>query len=97
MKVLDLKCTGHGHAFEGWFGSEDDFQDQLQRGLVECPMCGDSDIRKQLSAPRLNISGAKAPAVQAPNPLNLRPMLGNPARPAARATNSPKWPPTSRR
>jgi hypothetical protein len=41
MKVLNLQC-GHGHGFEGWFGSEDDFQDQLGRGLVECPMCGDA-------------------------------------------------------
>jgi hypothetical protein len=41
MKVLNLQCA-HGHGFEGWFGSEDDFQDQLGRGLVECPMCGDT-------------------------------------------------------
>jgi hypothetical protein len=27
MKVLDLQCQ-HGHAFEGWFGSETDFQTQ---------------------------------------------------------------------
>ena len=33
MKVLNLQCT-HGHGFEGWFASEDAFQDQLQRGLV---------------------------------------------------------------
>jgi hypothetical protein len=53
MKVLDLQCQ-HGHAFEGWFGSEDDFQSQLARGLVECPLCGDAQIVKKLSAPRLN-------------------------------------------
>ena len=41
MKVLDLQCP-HAHSFEGWFGSEDDFQDQLARGLVECPVCGDT-------------------------------------------------------
>ena len=60
MKVLDLQC-GHGHSFEGWFGSEDDFQSQLLRNLVECPMCGNSSIVKKLSAPRLNL-GAKPPA-----------------------------------
>lgn len=58
MKVLDLQCA-HGHAFEGWFGSEDDFQGQLSRGLVECPMCGDITITKCLSAPRLNLGAAK--------------------------------------
>jgi hypothetical protein len=30
MKVLDLHCPA-GHVFEGWFASEDDFQNQLQR------------------------------------------------------------------
>ena len=55
MKVLDLQCT-HSHAFEGWFASEDDFQGQLARGLVECPLCGDRDITKKLSAPRLNLA-----------------------------------------
>ena len=59
MKVLDLQCQ-QGHVFEGWFGSEDDFQSQKQRGLVQCPMCADHHIEKRLSAPRLNL-GARAP------------------------------------
>ena len=62
MKVLNLQCT-HGHGFEGWFASEDDFQGQLARGLVECPLCGDQAVQKMPSAPRLNLSGAK-PAEQ---------------------------------
>ena len=66
MKVLDLQC-GHGHSFEGWFGSEDDFQSQLLRKLVECPMCGNSAIVKKLSAPRLNF-GAKPPSNEAAKP-----------------------------
>ena len=65
MKVLDLKCAGQ-HVFEGWFASEDDFQSQLGRGLVECPLCGDAAISKQLSAPRLNL-GATPPASPAAN------------------------------
>jgi len=60
MKVLDLNCQ-HGHVFEGWFASEDDFQSQKTRALVQCPMCGDAHIEKRLSAPRLNL-GAQAPA-----------------------------------
>jgi hypothetical protein len=60
MKVLNLQCA-HAHAFEGWFGSEEAFQDQLGRGLVECPMCGDAAITKLPSAPRLNL-GAVQPA-----------------------------------
>lgn len=57
MKVLDLQCQ-HQHSFEGWFASEDDFQSQNARSLVECPFCGDHLITKMLSAPRLNLSGA---------------------------------------
>lgn len=56
MKVLNLQCT-HQHGFEGWFGSEDDFTDQLARGLLSCPLCGDAEIQKMLSAPRLNLRG----------------------------------------
>ncbi|MDZ7892880.1 MAG: DUF1178 family protein [Rhodoferax sp.] len=59
MKVLDLSCLS-GHVFEGWFGSEDDFSTQLSHGLVQCPVCGSSSVHKKLSAPRLNLSRAKA-------------------------------------
>jgi hypothetical protein len=62
MKVLDLHCT-HGHNFEGWFASEDDFLSQQSRALVQCPLCGDAQISKKLSAPRLNLLGARS-AVQ---------------------------------
>jgi hypothetical protein len=73
MKVLDLQCQ-HGHSFEGWFGSESDFQGQLARGLIECPLCGDIKVTKLLSAPRLNLStslreplpSANEPAVAEP-------------------------------
>lgn len=58
MKVLDLQCASN-HAFEGWFASEEAFQDQLQRGLVECPVCDDTAVTKMLSAPRLNLGGAR--------------------------------------
>ena len=59
MKVLNLRCSRQ-HSFEGWFGSEDDFQGQLRRGLIECPMCADSGIQKMPSAPRLNFGGHQA-------------------------------------
>lgn len=55
MKVLDLHCSQQ-HSFEGWFASEDDFQSQLARGLVTCPLCADATITKKLSAPRLNLT-----------------------------------------
>lgn len=54
MKVLDLLCS-QGHTFEGWFASEADFHGQQERGLVQCPLCGDQQVHKGLSAPRLNL------------------------------------------
>ncbi len=61
MKVLDLQCARQ-HSFEGWFASEGDFADQLERGLVTCPLCGDAEVRKMLSAPRLNLHAAREAA-----------------------------------
>jgi hypothetical protein len=58
MKVLNLQCS-HGHGFEGWFGSEDDYQSQFERGLVECPLCADKAVTRLPSAPRLNLSGSR--------------------------------------
>jgi hypothetical protein len=60
MKVLDLRC-GAGHTFEGWFASEDDYGSQRERGLVDCPVCGNAEVLRLPSAPRLNLSGARAP------------------------------------
>ncbi|HEY3537802.1 MAG TPA: DUF1178 family protein [Trinickia sp.] len=57
MKVLDLQCS-QGHRFEGWFASGDDFESQLSRKLVECPMCAATEVSRLPSAPRLNLSGA---------------------------------------
>lgn len=64
MKVLNLQCE-HGHDFEGWFASEDDFRQQLESELLACPVCGYTGVRKMLSAPRLNLgapAAAEAPA-----------------------------------
>ena len=60
MKVLDLHCQ-HQHLFEGWFANEDDFLQQREQGMIECPVCGDASISKRLSAPRLNLGSAARP------------------------------------
>lgn len=39
------------HAFEGWFGSSADYDDQHARGLLECPVCASKAVRKQIMAP----------------------------------------------
>jgi hypothetical protein len=76
MKVIDLRCS-RSHTFEGWFASEHDFVMQTERGLVLCPVCGDTTLQKLLSAPRLNL-GAEA----------SRPLASASDTPCAQATES---------
>jgi hypothetical protein len=78
MKVLDLRCA-NGHGFEGWFASDDDYMAQNGRGQIECPLCADRVVTRMPSAPRLNLSGAKAPEVATP-------AAALPAAPSATAT-----------
>ena len=68
MIVFNLSC-GNDHRFEGWFSSADDFTAQAGNGHVSCPVCGSSQIARQLSAPYVNTgrpaplkSGVAAPA-----------------------------------
>lgn len=85
MKVLDLQCR-HGHAFEGWFASQGDYESQRERGLLTCPVCNDAEVSKKLSAPRLNLGRSPEPAApvaeapQVPPAATATPAL--PARPA---------------
>jgi hypothetical protein len=58
MKVFNLQCD-QGHGFEGWFGSEDDFHDQVERSMLECPLCASKAVRRLPSAPRLNLAHAE--------------------------------------
>jgi hypothetical protein len=60
--VFDLRCAGRGHVFEAWFGSTGDFEDQQERGLVSCPICGSAEVAKAVMAPRISPKGNRAPA-----------------------------------
>jgi hypothetical protein len=51
-----LACA-FDHEFEGWFGASSDFDDQSSRGLIGCPVCGSTDVRKAIMAPA--VVGAK--------------------------------------
>lgn len=54
--IYDLECE-YSHRFEGWFRSNDDFDDQREQQMLTCPECGTSAIRKVPS--KINI-GSKA-------------------------------------
>ena len=55
-----LVCSA-GHGFEGWFGSSSDYDDQASRGLVDCPVCGSAQVKKQIMAPA--VAGTKKQAM----------------------------------
>ncbi len=78
MKVLNLQCE-HQHSFEGWFASEDDFVQQLDRGLLTCPVCGSATVHKTLSAPRLNLKSSRTREPQAPAKADATPVSHVPA------------------
>ena len=61
MKVFNLQCSAL-HRFEGWFASEEDYTSQVERALLECPLCGDKAVQKLPSAPRLNLGASETPA-----------------------------------
>lgn len=67
-----LKCE-NDHRFESWFQSGDAFETVSGRGLVECPVCGDTRISKDLMAPKVTASRKKAaqpatPMTKTPDP-----------------------------
>jgi hypothetical protein len=55
MIAFDLECS-QGHLFEGWFNDMASFEEQNDKGLISCPYCNDTDIRKVLSAVATKIS-----------------------------------------
>jgi hypothetical protein len=46
-----LRCETAAHAFDGWFRSSEDFEGQVSRGLVTCPVCGTAEVGKALMRP----------------------------------------------
>ena len=71
-----LKCE-HDHGFEAWFSASADYDDQAERGLIECPFCGSRDIGKQIMAPA--IAGTRKSAISA-DPAALQTMMMQAAR-----------------
>ena len=62
MIVFDLRCAS-GHVFEAWFGSSSAFEEQRERALVACPMCGDTAVEKAVMAPNVAPKGnARSPS-----------------------------------
>src|SRR5476649_1389774 len=57
MIVFNLTC-GNDHSFEGWFASAAEFARQQQATLLNCPLCGSTEVNKGLHAPHINSGSA---------------------------------------
>lgn len=66
-----LTCD-HDHAFEGWFGSSAEYDEQQAGGLLECPFCASKQVRKQIMAPA--VAGTKR-TERAPEPAKMQAMM----------------------
>lgn len=60
-----LVCE-HEHGFEAWFGSSSDYDRQAEQGLVECPVCATTLVRKQVMAPALSGTRARGGELHTP-------------------------------
>ena len=71
-----LACA-KGHAFESWFPNSAAYDKQRKRGLVSCPVCGNTKVDKAIMSPRLagaNKRRAAAPPAEAPAPAGDAPV-----------------------
>lgn len=89
MIVLDLSCANE-HRFEGWFASSAAFEAQLARGLVSCPVCNGTEVRRLPSAPY--VQTRSTPAAEAPSG---RPSVASPQTAAAIAASPSPAPGTA--
>jgi hypothetical protein len=61
MVVYQL-CCEHEHSFEAWFAGSDAYDAQVQRGLVSCPQCGSTAVRKLPAGIHFSTQSTTAPS-----------------------------------
>jgi hypothetical protein len=58
MIKFSLKCECSAK-FEGWFPSNEDYENQLAQGQLLCPMCDSTKVSKDIMAPAVKTSKTK--------------------------------------
>ena len=54
MIVFNLNCSDCTSSFEGWFENTKDYNQQIKKGLLTCPSCNSTQIKKGLMAPNIS-------------------------------------------
>ena len=47
--------------FEGWFPSNEDYENQLAQGQLLCPLCDSTKVRKDIMSPNIKKKSTKTP------------------------------------
>ncbi len=97
MIVFDLRCSG-AHVFEAWFASSAGYEEQRERGLLVCPVCGDSEVIKALMAPNVaaksnsrSVSATPPQAGEAPSPEAIKAAMQAIATMQAKMLEKSEW------
>jgi hypothetical protein len=70
MIVLNLICLS-GHRFEGWFASNDAFDEQLAGHRISCPRCNSVEVSRLPSGPHVARRSAEPAAGVAEQTVDL--------------------------
>ena len=72
-------CCDVDHEFDGWFKDSDNFDRQVARKLINCPVCASTKIRRALMAPGIRKKGGAATVIESepPPPAPQPPQLSN--------------------
>lgn len=62
MVIYDL-CCNNQHSFEGWFKDNNDMQQQIDTGILSCPICESAYVTKLPTASKLSKTSKQAVAV----------------------------------
>ena len=54
MIVFNLNCSDCASSFEGWFENTKHYNKQIRKGLLTCPSCNSTQIKKGLMAPNVS-------------------------------------------
>jgi hypothetical protein len=65
MIHYQLRCD-QDHEFDGWFNDSTGFEKQAKRGLIECPACGGTKVRRALMTPAVATRDAPEPKPPVP-------------------------------
>jgi hypothetical protein len=81
MIRYSLRCA-EDHGFDSWFKGAEAFAALQAAGQLACPICGSTQVRKDLMAPAVRPARTAAPSPEAPapqQPASARPDLSAPA------------------